>query len=246
MRKTLIIGATSAIAEAVARRLAAQGDALYLTGRDGTRLATIVADLQVRGAERVETTEFDVLDFARHETIMDDAAATLGGLDLVLIAHGTLPDQRACEENPAGVRAAIEVNGVSTVSLAEHAAAYMQPRGMGTIAVITSVAGDRGRQSNYVYGAAKGLVQRYLEGMRNRLFKQGIEVIDIRPGFVETPMTAAFDTSGPLWASPDQVAKSAVRALNRGGNLVYVPWFWRWIMLVIRAIPEPLFKRLSL
>jgi short-subunit dehydrogenase len=121
----------------------------------------------------------------------------------------------------------------------------MQAQGSGTIAVVTSVAGDRGRQSNYVYGAAKGGVSRFLEGLRHRLHQAGVKVIDIKPGFVDTPMTAAF-RKGPLWVGPEQVAKDIERALDRNRADVYTPWFWRWIMLAVRALPNALMHRTKL
>ncbi len=246
MQRIVIIGATSAIAHATARLWATRGAALFLVGRNAERLAVNAADLRVRGAEKVTAHVMDATDYATHAAMLAAALAALGGIDVALIAHGTLPDQRACEADLVMLRAEIEANGVSVCVLAQAFGNYFVAQGRGTVAVIGSVAGDRGRQSNYVYGAAKGLVARYLEGLRNRLAKSGVGVLLIKPGFVDTPMTAAFEKKGLLWAQPEAVAGGILDAIERGRDVVYLPWFWRGIMWVIRHIPERLFKRLSL
>jgi short-subunit dehydrogenase len=241
----LVVGATSAIAEAVARRWAARGDALYLAARRESLLAADAEDLRVRGARAVAFERFDVLEADAHAALIERAEAALGTLDCVFIAHGTLPDQEAAVADPEAAVHEIELNGVSTVALVLRAAATFEARGSGTVAVITSVAGVRGRASNFVYGAAKALVSTLLEGLRHRLHAKGVAVVDIRPGFVDTPMTADFP-KGALWASADRVARDIVAAVDRRAGIVYAPWFWRWIMLVIRHIPEPLFVRTKL
>jgi len=245
MRKTLIIGATSAIAQATARLLAEAGDALFLVARNTEKLTATADDLKLRGAIAVDMQELDVLDYDQHELAIDAAINTLDGLDLVLIAHGTLPDQNTCEGSFELTRKEIEINALSTISLLTHLANYFEQRGQGTIAVISSVAGDRGRQSNYVYGSAKGAVTIFLQGIRNRLYKSGVNVLTIQPGFVDTPMTSDFPKNF-LWSRPERVAATIVRSIARGKNTVYVPWFWRWIMVVIKFVPEAVFKRLSL
>lgn len=244
-RKVLIVGATSAIAEAVARRLAVRGDSLLLAGRDAMRLNAIAADLRVRGAGQAHVGILDVACSDEHVRFVDDAWRTHGPFDIVLIAHGTLPDQKACEVSVERTLAELNVNFIGTVSLLTVIANRMQERNSGTIAVITSVAGDRGRQSNYVYGAAKGGVSRFLQGLRHRLAPVGVKVVDIKPGFVDTPMTAAFP-KGKLWATPSQVAKDIERALDRGTAVLYTPWFWRWIMLIVRSLPNAVFHRTRL
>ncbi len=165
--------------------------------------------------------------------------------DTVLIAHGTLSDQKACEASVELTLREIDTNALSVVALLTRIANRLEQRRAGTIAVISSVAGDRGRGSNYVYGSAKALVTAFLSGLRQRLGKSGVGVVTIKPGFVDTPMTAAF-AKGPLWASPEKVAKGIVRALDRRSDTVYLPGFWWTIMFIIRAIPERLFWRLSL
>ena len=193
----------------------------------------------------IDTAALDVLDFDRHQPVIDAAFETLDGLDLVLIAHGSLPDQRTCEQSAEQTRNEFEINATCTISLLTHLANNFESQGAGTIAVISSVAGDRGRQSNYVYGSAKGAVTIFLQGLRNRLHQSGVNVLTIKPGFVDTPMTAQM-AKGSLWAQPDQVARGIVKAVERRRHTVYVPGFWLFVMLVIRSVPEILFKRLSL
>lgn len=244
-KRILIIGATSAIAEAAARQWAARGDALFLVGRKRQKLDDIAADLKVRGAASAGVFEMDATDAAMHPSMLEAAVTALGGLDVALIAHGTLPDQKACEASVAMMLAEIDNNGLSVVALCTLLGNHFEAQGSGSIAVISSVAGDRGRQSNYVYGAAKGMVTRYLQGLRNRLAKKNVQVLTIKPGFVDTPMTAAF-SKGALWAQPADVARGIVAAIDKGRDEVYLPGFWRLIMLVIRHIPEFVFKKLSL
>ena len=244
-RRVLIIGATSAIAAETARVFAAYGARLFLTGRHSGRLDAVAADLKVRGAAQVETALLEVTDISRHAGVVEAAFAALGGLDVVLIAHGTLPDQQRCEESAAETVAALEVNFTATIALLTVLANRFEAARQGCIAVITSVAGDRGRQSNYVYGAAKGGVERFLEGLRNRLFRSGVAVITIKPGFVDTPMTAGV-AKNPLFASPRRVGRAIYRAIEARRSVVYIPWFWRPIMFLVTALPESIFQRLRL
>lgn len=243
--KILIIGATSAIALACARRFAAAGHELYLLARDEERLEALAQDLRIRGASNVLTGVFDARDVAAHEALIVQVLARLGGLDRVLIAHGSLSDQQRCQASAELSLEEFKVNFLSVVALLTPLANHFERQGSGSIGVIGSVAGDRGRQSNYVYGAAKGGLAVYLQGLRNRLARSGVQVLTIKPGFVDTPMTAAFD-KGPLWASADRVAADIDKAFAKRRDVVYSPGFWRVIMTIIRAIPEGVFKRLSL
>jgi decaprenylphospho-beta-D-erythro-pentofuranosid-2-ulose 2-reductase len=245
MRKVLIVGATSAIAEASGRIFADRGDALFLVGRNPAALASIAMDLRVRGATEVGVETMDANDLAAHEPMLDRAENLLGGLDTVLIAYGTLSDQKACERSAALTVRELGNNAVSVAALLTHIGARFEQRRAGAIAVISSVAGDRGRQSNYVYGSAKALVTAFLSGLRQRLYKSGVAVITIKPGFVDTPMTSA-SRKGVLWAQPHKVAAGIVRAIDRSSPVAYLPAFWRPIMLIIRVIPETLFRRLTL
>jgi len=156
-----------------------------------------------------------------------------------------LPDQARCQSNPDDALAAIDVNFTSAVALLTPLANRFETARAGCIAVISSVAGDRGRQSNYVYGCAKGGLDRFLEGLRNRLFRSGVAVITLKPGFVDTPMTAGM-RQGPLFASARRAGRAVHRAIERRRDVAYIPWFWRPIMAIIRALPEPVFKRLRL
>lgn len=243
----LVLGATSAIAQATARLWARQGHALFLLGRDTGRLSLIAADLRVRGAVSVGQARFDAGALTDHARMLDEAVAALGGtVDVALVAHGSLPDQQACERDPALALQALEVNALSVISLLTLLANRMEAQGRGSLVVIGSVAGDRGRQSNYVYGTAKAAVATFLQGLRNRLHGRGVHVLTVKPGFVDTPMTAHLPKGGPLWATPERVAAGILAALRRRADVVYLPWFWAGIMLVIRLVPERVFKKLRL
>lgn len=242
MQRVLIIGATSAIAEATARRYAARGAAIHLLGRQAERLAAITADLKVRGA-KVSSDLLDVNDIANYSRALDAAWAELGNVDVVLIAHGTLPDQAACEVSVDLSMSEFATNGSSTIALCTALAPRLRARA--TLAVISSVAGDRGRASNYLYGSAKAAVSAYLSGLGQRLRPEGINVLTIKPGFVDTPMTAAFK-KGALWAKPDQIAKGILRAIDDRRAVTYLPGFWWAIMFVIKSIPEFVFRRIKL
>ncbi|WNK21225.1 SDR family oxidoreductase [Halomonas piscis] len=248
LRRVVIFGATSAIAEQTARQLVAHGASLYCIGRDPDKLQALLDDLRVRAgdARRIDGCHADLNHTDGHGALIDAAEAHLGSLDAALIAHGSLPDQAACQGNADLTLAQCQTNALSTVSLLTHLANRMEASRHGVLAVISSVAGDRGRQSNYVYGAAKGMVSVFLQGLRNRLAGAGVAVVTVKPGFVDTPMTADINKGGPLWATPEQVARGIVSAMQRGKSVVYLPWFWHPIMLIIRHIPETLFKRLSL
>lgn len=243
--KILVIGATSAIAQAVARRYASSGAKLFLVGRHPGKLEAVAADLRVRGATAVETLVADLDDRGRHEAIARAAFERLDGLDVALVAHGTLPDAKRCEQDAGFAVEALATNFVNVVALVTELANRFEVQGRGCLAVIGSVAGDRGRPSNYVYGSAKGGLALYLQGLRGRLVHRGVTVLTIKPGFVDTPMTAAVPKNF-LFASPDRVATLIERAISGRRDIVYVPGFWRWIMLVIRSIPETVFKRLRL
>lgn len=245
MRRVLILGATSAIAMETARIFASKGDRLFLVARNAERLAAVAADLKLRGASQVEIEARDLNDFDRHQALVDDAAAALGGLDTALIAHGTLGNQEESQKSWAYAEAEIRTNFLSAASLLTHLANRFEAQKQGSIAVISSVAGDRGRQSNYVYGAAKAGLTAFTDGVRNRLYPAGVNVVTVKPGFVDTPMTAHIQ-KGPLFAKPEAVAKGIHKALTRGGDIVYLPGFWRLIMAVVKAVPEAIFKRLKL
>lgn len=240
----LILGANSAIARATARLYAAQGHNFFLVGRNSERLQELAADLSVRGAGDVTQHSMDFIDFDQHDAVIRQAAETLQRIDLVLICHGTLPDREQCEEDFEAAQRELTINGTSVISLVSRLVPVLKEQHHGVLAVITSVAGDRGRQPNYLYGAAKSMVSTYLQGLRGRLLEHGVHVIDIRPGLVDSPMTARFE-KGALWSTPELVAEKIVAAVYKKRHTVYAPGYWRVIMAIVRAIPDTLFKRLK-
>ena len=244
MRRVVIFGATSAIAQATARLFAAEGARLFLVGRNAERLEAVAADLRTRGAQHVGTAVADLAVVDGHPALVAQAHQALDGLDAILIAHGTLGNQQDSQQDAGTMLRELNTNFLSPASLV-HAVLPVMARG--TIAVIGSVAGDRGRQSNYVYGAAKGGLRVFAQGVRHRLAASGVDLVLVQPGFVDTPMTAGVPKGGPLWATPDRVARDIHRAMGRGRPaILYTPWFWRWIMLVIRLVPDALFRRTKL
>lgn len=245
MTNVLIVGAASAIAEATARHFAEDGCRLFLVGRKPERLTILTDDLKARGAAQIACFDLDMNDFEGHAPMLAEAEKAIGSIDIAFIAHGTLPDQEACQDDVDLTLQELRTNALSTIALVTRLANIFEARRAGTIAVITSVAGDRGRQSNFVYGTAKAAVNTYLEGMRQRLHKSGVRVVTIKPGFVDTPMTARFE-KGFLWARPHAVARRIHRTITRGGDVIYVPAFWSLIMLVIRTIPRRIFKVIKL
>ena len=246
LNKTVIVGATSAIAEHCARQWLQQGPAeLWLVGRDAARLQRVADDLQVRSPS--STLRVLTLGFDDPQAIAALLRRCCEGRapQRVLIAHGLLPDQAACQQDLQQAAQALWVNGNSAVLLAEGFAGAMQRAGGGCLGVIGSVAGDRGRKSNYVYGAAKGLVERYLQGLQHRLAGTAVRVVLIKPGPTDTPMTARLRAQGRALASVEQVAADAVRGMARGRAVVYTPGRWRWVMAVVRALPRALFHKLE-
>lgn len=244
-QRVLILGGTSAIGSETAKEFAREGAHLFLTGRNAERLAAVADDLRVRGATRVETATLDIADIASHRPVIEAAVTTLGGIDVALVAHGTLPNQRLCQEDVKQTLEALHINFTATIALLTLLAKELESQRHGCLAVITSVAGDRGRQTNYVYGAAKGGVQIFLQGLRARLFRSNVAVLTIKPGFVDTPMTAGV-RKNPLFADAGRVGRGIHRAIARRQDVVYLPWFWRPVMTVLNSLPEKVFKRLHL
>ena len=243
--KIMIVGATSALAHETAKLFARDGAELLLVGRTPEKLEVVASDLKVRGARRIETYLLDLSDLSRHQELLDQALAKLGELDMLLIAYGTLGDQRKCELSVEETLKEFNNNCISVISLLTLSANYFEQRRRGCIAVISSVAGDRGRKSNYVYGTAKAALTIFLQGLRNRLSSSGVTVVTVKPGFVTTPMTTHMK-SGLLMANAQAVGQGIYEAMLKKKDVVYLPWFWRPIMFVVKSIPESLFKRLSL
>jgi len=245
MKKILIIGATSAIAENAARIWAKAGCLLFLVARSQERLDVISKDLIIRGAVGVDGFCMDLTQLDQQDIMLNAAYAFLGEIDVALIAHGTLSNQVACECSPELTLLEININALSVISLLTILANHFEERKSGMIAVISSVAGDRGRQSNYVYGSAKAMVTTFTSGLRQRLAKSNVSVLTIKPGFVDTPMTKSHK-KGFLWAKPKAVAEQIVNACNSRGGIRYTPIFWGPIMMIIKLIPENIFKKLKL
>lgn len=245
MKRVLIIGATSAIAEHCARIWASKGDAMHLVARNEQHVQAIASDLTVRGASEVTTYCLDLNNVDRHEELLSAATDALGSVDIVLIAHGTLSNQKTCELSVEETLKEIQTNAISTISLLTLIANKFEAKKSGTICVISSVAGDRGRASNYVYGSAKAMVTAFTSGLRQRLYKSNVSVVTVKPGFVDTPMTIGFK-KGLLWAKPTKVAALIVKAIDHKKVEVYVPSFWRLIMVTIRNIPNTIFLKVKL
>lgn len=244
-QKFVVFGATSAIAQAWMRLLAPGGASYFLVARNANHLEAVAKDLVTRGASAVFVEIADLDQTATHRVILERAIASLGGLDCALIAHGALGDQVAGETDFDTAAASLQTNFLSAASLVTLLANFFSAQHHGTIAVLSSVAGDRGRKSNYIYGSAKAGLNAFLDGVRNRVDREGVQVLTIRPGFVATPMTAHLP-QGPLFATPDTVARDIQKAIEGRRDIVYTPWFWRWIMSIIRVIPEWKFKRMDL
>lgn len=244
-KRVVIVGALSAIAEAAARRWAEAGAHLLLVARDAERLNAVAADLRAYGT----TVETFVADLATADAGASLAAMTKDGpLDMVLIAYGLLGDQARAERDPAHAQEIMAVNFTSAANWCLAAANVLEAQGHGALIVVGSVAGDRGRASNYVYGAAKGGIAVLVQGLAHRLLRSGARAVLIKPGFVDTPMTAHITPKGALWAKPDDIARVIVATAEakRGGPVVYAPWFWRWIMVVIRSLPSFVLHRTKL
>lgn len=244
MKTVLILGATSAIARAAANAFAEKGYALHLAGRNQDELSRIAADLQIRHQVQVQHSKFDADTCQTHEPFLKKIVSktSLGG---VLLAFGDLGDHLKAVSDFSAAQLIIQRNFTGACSILTHSANYFRQQQKGFIIAISSVAGDRGRQSNYIYGSAKGGLSLYLQGLRNHLHPYGVRVITVKPGFVDTPMT--FGKPGVfLAASPQRVGKRIIETLNSKQDVVYIPGFWKYIMKAIMMIPEPIFKRMKL
>jgi len=240
-----MFGATSSIAEETLKNYAKDGANFYLVGRNLNKLEIVKNDLSARGAGDIMTEQCDALEWDKHESTLINADKNLGQIDLVYIAHGTLPDNEIIRNDHTKVIEEFNINCTSVISLCTIASKYFEEKGKGTIAVISSVAGERGRQSNFIYGAAKGGISKYLEGLRNRLFEKGIKVITIKPGMVDSPMTKEMP-KGLLFAKSSVVGKKIYKGINTGKDVMFVPGYWKIIMGIIKSIPESIFKKLKL
>lgn len=242
MKRVLVVGATSAMARAAARCFAAEGAYLGLAARDRERRAALAAELLAGGATQVHELDLEAEDLASLSGLLPAAVAALGGLDAVLIAHGELPDQAAAEADPSELVRSITINGLSVLWLATQIANHFEAQGHGCIAVISSGAGARGRRTTYAYGAAKGMVTLFLQGLRARLQRSRVSVVTILPCFVDTPMTAYLPRS-LRWIPADKAGARIHRAMRRGTDVVHIPRWWRAALWLARNLPEGLAKR---
>jgi decaprenylphospho-beta-D-erythro-pentofuranosid-2-ulose 2-reductase len=242
----VIVGATSGIGRALARACAAEGRGVVLAGRDSSSLQRIAADCRVRFAVPARSEHFDALDFEDHAAFVERAAKGFGqGVDGFILCQGEMPDEAVARRDLQVFRRTIDVNYAATVSVLERAADHLSEHPGGFLCAITSVAGDRGRPRNHLYGSTKAAVSVYLGGLRVRMARHGVKVVDVRPGIVDTGLTWALPDL-PLRADPAQIARDVLRGIARDRAVVYAPWFWRYVMMIIRWIPDRIFKRLDL
>lgn len=243
--KVIILGALSAIGEATAGLYAAEGADILLVGRRTCDLETVAADLRSRGATIVLT---DARDLATGDaaTRFERYVERLGGVDHVLLFYGLLGDHKRAEADFSEARRIIDVNFRSAAEWSLAAANWLERQRRGTLLVVSSVAGDRGRQSNYIYGAAKGGLTLLVQGIAHRLAPTGARAVAVKLGYVDTPMTARMARRVPLGVKPADVARLIHRAARKGDPVVYGPWFWRPVMWVVRAVPASLFHRMKL
>jgi decaprenylphospho-beta-D-erythro-pentofuranosid-2-ulose 2-reductase len=246
-KKIVIVGATSAIAEHCARLWIKDTVVdLTLIGRNLGKTERVAADLRVRSPQSViRVFEANFIDPLAICQMVDDVVAE-GAIDTVLIAHGSLPNQSVCQQDLTACHEALTVNGISPVLFAEAFAGHMQKANHGNLAIIGSVAGDRGRKSNYVYGAAKGLVTRYAQGLQHRLASTGVKVVLIKPGPTDTPMTTHLKQQGARLADVNDIAQLVVKGINQGKRVIYAPTKWALIMMIIRHLPNIIFNKLEI
>jgi len=243
MSYILIVGASSDIAKAVAREYAKSGYDLYLAGRDIDRLKDFKRDVEVRTQRDIRLLELDILDFDTHKSFYDSLEPKPLG---VISAVGYLGNQKKAQRDFKEAKKIIDTNYTGVVSLFNIIANDFESRRSGFIVGISSVAGDRGRKSNYIYGSAKAGLSAYLSGLRNRLYESQVQVLTVKPGFVATKMTEGMDLPPKLTATPKEVAKDIFDAQQSGKDVIYTRWFWRYIMMIIRFIPEWKFKKMSI
>lgn len=244
--RVIILGATSAIAACTARLYAKEGASILLVGRDENRLSQMAVDLKARGAENAVVAISDLAAATDVEQQFTRFVQQIGGVDHVLIAYGTLGDQGLAERNLVVAEDILRVNFTSAAAWSLVAANLLEAQGRGSLVVIGSVAGDRGRRANFIYGAAKAGLEALVEGIAHRFANKGPRAVLIKPGPTVTPMTEGMNRNGALWAKPEQIAAIAHARAYRGGSIAYAPGFWRYIMLIIRNLPAAIFNRMEI
>jgi len=244
-QRILVFGANSAICHEVLRLYAGEGASFFLVGRNKEKLAAVSDDLVARGAIVGGTASYDFNDWQQHEGCVQQGRECLGEFDIVIVAHGSFPDQSDCETSGAAVKACMDDNFVSAAIIVQACAQQLSLQGHGTLAVVSSVAGDRGRKSNYAYGAAKAGLDTLLQGLQGRFSGSAVKIVNIKPGMVISPMTVEMKHS-VIWATPEAIAPAIHKAITRGSRVCYVPGYWRLIMLVIRWLPTSILARLPI
>lgn len=242
----LVLGANSLIAQAAAAKFAGAGHEIIFAGRHSRELEKLAGDFAIRYKVTCRAEHFDALDYPSHKKFLEDVLAKIPDLNYVLIAFGYLGTQDKAQSDFNEAHKIIDTNYTGVVSVCELIAAEFESRKKGNIALISSVAGDRGRQSNYMYGSAKAGLTAYSSGLRSRMFKAGVNVLTIKPGFVNTPMTYGMPLPKPLVASPQKVGGDIYKAMMSGKSVLYTPFYWRFIMMVVNMIPEFIFKKLKI
>jgi len=246
-KSILVLGATSSIARALAEEMAKQGALVHVAGRNLEEVERIAKDISVRYQQNSSALAFQATDFKSHDNFLSSFESKNGKptLDGLVVAFGELGDQIEAQTEFDKAKSIIDSNYTGAASILTHAANYFESQGHGFIVGIASVAGDRGRQSNYIYGSAKGAFALFLQGLRNRLSKSGVQVLTVKPGFVDTKMT--YGRKGMfLVANPQSVAQAIIKGLQANKQVMYVPWFWQWIMLIIKCVPEPIFMKMKM
>jgi decaprenylphospho-beta-D-erythro-pentofuranosid-2-ulose 2-reductase len=243
--RILVFGANSAICHELLKLYAAQGAHIFLAARNAGKLAAVADDLVARGATVAGTDSYDFNDWQRHASCVGRASECLDKFDIVIVAHGSLPVQGDCETSSAALKACVDDNFTSAAIIVQVCAQQLAAQGFGTLAVISSVAGDRGRKSNYAYGAAKAGIDTLLQGLRGRFSGSDVKIVNIKPGMVISPMTAHLK-HGAIWSTPEAIAPVIQRAIAKGCSVCYVPGYWRLIMLVIRSLPTAVLAKLPI
>lgn len=244
--RVIALGALSAMGEATLRLYAEEGARLVLAARNSERLTALAKDLEARGAKSAVVWPIDLADCEDPRAELAKMASAIGGMDATLLFYGTLGDNAKAEKDLDEARQILKTNFMSAAEWCLTVADLIEAQNHGSLVVVGSVAGDRGRQSNYIYGAAKGGLGLLVQGLAHRLARVGGRAVVIKPGFVDTPMTAGIAKGGPLWAKPDAVARIIKKAAAGSSPVVYAPGFWRWIMLAVRSVPAPVFHKTKL
>jgi hypothetical protein len=239
-REVVVVGATSAVAQSAIRLWAARGATLALVGRNQDALDRVAADARMRGAASASTHAGDLADLVFIESLCATTTPAVA-----LVAHGSLTDSAHAETSAEYLDYELTLNFVSAAQWAQRLALACERAGGGTVVAISSVAGDRGRGSNHAYGAAKAGLTAFCSGLRARMATRGVHVVTVKPGFIDSPMTAHITKKGALWATPDAIAEGVLKAIDRQRDVVYLPGFWALIMLIIKHVPERIFKRLK-